>query len=533
MKIPFTNIEILTSNKSSNEEKEVKSMDVYGDSINYSQQYPILTRKFDGEKTPGELGVIFNSIPDYNAIRLRAYDAELRTDLVRIITDRFFKWTVGSGLKLQSEINKELLRSSGIDENFIDLQENIEARFSIYSKSKFSDYSRMTNLHEKAMEVKRTSFVGGDCLVVCRIEKEGVNVQVVDGNHIKNPSDYSEFSKVKDRGNYLKHGIEFNKRGEHIGFYVCTLHLDNQESFEYIPAYGSNTKIKLAWLVYGEKNRVDHVRGVSCIASILEKVNKLDRYTEAAVSKAEQAANIAYTIEHDNTSTGESPVEKVLSQKAKLIGNIPDGYSLADGLANRITESTSNQTFNMPIGSSLKSFGTNIETDYAGFESAIFNKLCASVGVPAEVALQMYNSNYSASRAAINAWGYIIELSREKIADDFYRPFYKIWLLNEILQNKIEAPGYVKGLLKDDFMVTDSYSQCRFIGKNMPHIDPLKEVKAIRSMLGDMTKGESPLINYEQATEMLNAGEWSENYSKYLEEDKKIIKLKTENNGTV
>lgn len=533
MKIPFTNIKIGLSIKSSNEESQVNSMDIYGDSSNYSQQYPILTRKFDGEKTPGELGVIFNSIPDYNAIRLRAYDAELRTDLVKIITDRFFKWTVGSGLKLQSEINKDVLKTEGIDEDFISLQEKIEARFLVYAKSKFSDYSRMTNLHEKAMEAKRTSFVGGDCLVVCRIEKEGVNVQVIDGTHIKSPIDLGEEQKVKQRGNYLKHGVEFNGRGEHVGFYVCSLSLLKGETFEYIPAYGKNSKIKLAWLIYGDKNRVDHVRGISCITSILEKVNKLDRYTEAAVSKAEQAANIAYTIEHDNTSTGESPVDKVLSQKAKLIGTVQDGYSLADGLANRISETTSNQTFNMPIGASLKSFGSDIETDYAQFESAIFNKLCAAVGVPPEVALQMYNSNYSASRAAINAWGYIIELSREKISDDFYRPFYKIWLLNEILQNKIEAPGYVIGLLKDDFMVTDSYSQCRFIGKNMPHIDPLKEVKAIRAMLGDVTKQEAPLINYEQATEMLNAGEWSENYSKFLEEDKKVVKPKIENNGTV
>ena len=77
-------------------------------------------------------------------------------------------------------------------------------------------------------------------------------------------------------------------------------------------------------------------------------------------------------------------------------------------------------------------------------------------------------------------------------------------------------------------MVVESFAQCRFTGKKMPHIDPLKEIKAIRAMLGDET---TPLISYEQATEDLGAGEWQENYAKNREEDKIIVKpeISTEN----
>lgn len=32
-------------------------------------------------------------------------------------------------------------------------------------------------------------------------------------------------------------------------------------------------------------------------------------------------------------------------------------------------------------------------------------------------------------------------------------------------------------------MALEAYAQCRFTGKNMPHIDPLKEVKAISEAL--------------------------------------------------
>ncbi len=55
----------------------------------------------------------------------------------------------------------------------------------------------------------------------------------------------------------------------------------------------------------------------------------------------------------------------------------------------------------------------------------------------------------------------------------------------------------------------------RFVGANVPHIDPLKEVKAIREMLGNENM---PLITNEQAVEFLTEGDWYTNITKYKEE---------------
>jgi len=64
-------------------------------------------------------------------------------------------------------------------------------------------------------------------------------------------------------------------------------------------------------------------------------------------------------------------------------------------------------------------------------------------------------------------------------------------------------------------MVQEAYSSARFVGQNMPHIDPLKEVKAVVEMLN------AELISNEQATEKLNAGDWYENHGKLTKEKKK------------
>ena len=71
-------------------------------------------------------------------------------------------------------------------------------------------------------------------------------------------------------------------------------------------------------------------------------------------------------------------------------------------------------------------------------------------------------------------------------------------------------------------MAIEAYCSARFTGVNMPHIDPLKEVKAIREMLGNPNNGIPPLINLDKASELLNQGDWEENVKKYMEEIKSV-----------
>jgi hypothetical protein len=519
--------------------KDIKS-NFYQEDVTYGVTYPIVNKKWDGEKTLGELGVIINNIPDYKRLRLRSYNAYATIDTVKIIASKYFYWTVGSGLKLQSEPNRTVLVSEGIKNDksfFADFQKNVEARFMIYANSKECHYLKEKTLHELALDFFQGTFLGGDTLCIGRYDDKGPNVQFVSGDNLCNPELGSEYYALAlKNGNYIENGIEIDKKGSHVAYYVTTKSKVNGVSkTERILAKGAKTGKTLAWLISGDKLSPDHLRGVPAMSQSLEKINKLDRYTEASVSKAEQAAKILLAIEHEEFSTGENPLDDLVKKKQGIVASQKqDSGVLGDGLAIRIAESTSNKTFNMPNGASLKSFTTSIETSFQEFNGAVFNSISAGMNVPPEVAMQSYNSNYSASRAAINSFGYIISVNRNRFANQFYVPFFKLWLEYEILNNKIKAPGYFENV--DNFMITESYSQCRFIGKNMPHIDPLKEIKAVREMLG--VDDTTALISREQATEMLNAGQWDENFMKSLEEEniipkeEPIINDKKSKNGT-
>ena len=511
--------------------EEVAPESVVFDNASYGVNYTPVTRVWDGEKTLGELGVPIKNIPDYNVLRVRSYDAYAKSDVVKIIANKFFYWVIGSGLKLQSEPNRIVLESEGVKLNYNNFQKLVEARFMVYAKSKECSFSKDKSLHDLAMDAFQGKFLGGDVLCVMRFDDNGPNLQIISGEHVKNPgldSDY--YTAAENRGNRIEHGVEIDKNGSHVAYFVCTLEKGKiNDKIERIVAKGEKSKKTMAWLISGTKVSPDHIRAVPAISQSLEKVAKLDRYTEAAVGKAEQAAKIFNTIEHDKSSTGEDPYRSTIALKrGEPTSQSVDVTVLGDGLANRITETTSNQTFNMPIGSTMKSFHTDIESDFGVFHGNVFNIISAGLDVPPEVAMQMYNSNYSASRAAINAWGYVVDIHRAKVANEFYVPFFRAWLEFEILRNKIDAPEYITAVNKKNIMILESYAQCRFTGKNMPHIDPLKEIKAIREALGVLDT--SALISREQAVEQLGFGQWDENFNKNLEEKKKIPveKIETE-----
>lgn len=220
--------------------------------------WPVVTKSFDGEKTPGELGLVIRDNPSYLSLRLRGYHAYTTTDIVKTLASRRFQWVIGSGLKLECEPNATILKDNGI-EVAKEFKRRIEERWKVYTNSVYCDFEERRNLHNIAMDAYMDKFKGGDCLVICRVENLKVNVQFISGEHIKTPIFGNDILNKKPEKNTILHGIEFDERGRQVAFYVSKKS-DNSLDFEYdrIEAYGSKSKRKLAWMIYGQKLSPDH-----------------------------------------------------------------------------------------------------------------------------------------------------------------------------------------------------------------------------------------------------------------------------------
>jgi len=482
-----------------------------------------MTAVYDGEKTPYEMGNPYNFELDYYTMRARGWEAFLNTDVVQNAIHKYCLWIVGSGLKLQSDPNDIILNKKGITSQDIDnFTRDVEANFRIFSNSKFSTYSQNYDMHTVAAESLKNAIISGDVLCLLRVtDDERVVIDIIDGHHVQNPlmSDY--YAEAADRGNKIKEGVEIDRKGRHVAYYVAS----DDMKYQRIPAYGEQSGQRMAWLMYGRRYKIDSVRGMSYFSAVLENASKLDRYKDATVGTAEENAKIPYSIEHNQYSDGENPMINQLAQTMSdgkgVAPETETDYADAAVLAAKIAKQTSKYVYNMPRGATIKRNEFKADNQFKDFFLTNIDIFYATLGIPAEVALDKFGGSYSSSRAALKSWEYNMFVSRTNILQkQFYSPIYNVWMDVNVFNNKINAPGYLEALMMGDVMTLEAYRNCRFIGATVPHIDPEKEVKAERAKLGD--KFDSvPLTTAEQSCENLNTGDF-ENISKKTKYEKDI-----------
>lgn len=486
----------------------------------YIQYFPTTNRKFDGEKTPGELGYPVEFKPEYQGLALRSWEAYLKSDIAQILVNRLVTWVVGAGLKLQAEPDDKIINAEGFNFNKKEFTSVIESRFNLYGKNRICDYAKRRTLAGLAKIAKKHSILGGDVLCVLRTGKNGPNIQLIDGIDICTPwvSKYAN----KEGGNEIIHGVEVNKSGRHIAYHVIN---KDGMSWTRIPAVGERTRRLQAFLIYGNDYRVDDVRGLPLLSAIIEKIKKLDRYTEATVGGAEERAKIPIFVEHGVNSTGQNPMINNLKLAANAgEENEPQGkYGTIEDTSKKVAMTTGKTLINTPIDSTLKSLDSKQEVNFGDFMDKNFTYLAASLNIPVEIALMLFQNNFSSSRMAGKMWETLLDIQRSELTTDFYKPFYNIFLELEILKDKVKADGYFSALNNGDIVFVEAFQNCRFTGPKVPHVDPLKEVKA------ETEKLKEGLTTREKATEDLGGGDFAQNQERLKEEEN--IRFKNEPNN--
>lgn len=474
---------------------------------------------YDGEKNEGSMGPIKRYWLDHVALRARSWSSYLDSEITQGIINKFAGWIVGPGLKLQSEPEEALLSTEGITIVAEDFSKNVEARFKMYSRSKKTDHAGRENLNQLAHTAYMNAILGGDVLVILRLVDQNVTVELIDGSQVQQPIFSAKFhAEAKERGTVIRQGVERNKKGEQVAYYV-------RKSFHNFTRIEAKNNGRLtAFLVYGLRYRIDDTRGMPIITAVMESIKKIDRYREASVASAEERAKITYSIEHDLTSTGENPLIDQL--RASFDANAKKQTGPIDGEAVRqkVATTTEKQVVNMPIGAKLKTLESKSELQYKEFYNVNINAIASSIGIPPEVALSKYDSNFSASRAALKDWEHTMKVKRADFSFQFYQNIYNFWLEIQVLLNKIQAPGYLEALARGNDMVIESYQNARFVGANVPHIDPVKEVEAERLKLGSGA-AHIPLTTVEASTEALGAGDYDSNIEQILREAKRAEEL--------
>lgn len=497
---------------------------------------------FDGEKSLGGIGPAKDYYPDYQMLRYRSWQAYLDSDIAQTVINKHTLWVIGQGLKLNAEPKGDILAAEkveGFDEQTF--EKLAEMRYNLYANSKMSDYADMASLNKLASRGYKNATVGGDVLCLDRYTKGNVKMQLVDGAHVVNPLGMDGVSYSAREGYYMSgnhriiNGVKVDHTNKHLGYYIST----GFNKYEYVKARDSRGNLR-AWLWCGLEYRLDDMRGIPLIAAVMEKLYNMDDYDAATLKGAKSRAELAYFFEHQAGTGDENPMDRNLMEVSgaqKRPGDIPTD-SNGEAVANKVAVQTGNFAINLPEGTTVNTPKSDMPEQFKDFFTVHINRVAACMLIPPDVAMSMYNSNYSASRAAIKDWEHVVNVTRDDVSKQFYQPNYNFWLDMQILTNKIKAEGYLSAIAKNDEMSLAAYRNARFTGAQVPHIDPLKEVKAEREKLGPMG-AVLPLTNPEQSLEALNGGELQNNIEKLAEYYSKLKALglipetqKTDNGNT-
>lgn len=473
---------------------------------------PMFNVSYDGETDQGAMGPIKRYWLDHIALRARSWQSYLDSDITQGIINKYTGWIIGGGLKLQSEPDEMVLSSEGISISKEDFSKKVEARFKVYTRSKMISHNKQKNLAQIAKTAHINAVIGGDVLVVLRLVSGNITIQLIDGSQVQQPLFLDlAHAKAKDRGNKIRHGVETNKRDEPVAFYI-------RKRFNESTRIRAKSAGRLtAFMVHGLEYRIDGVRGIPLISAVMQKIKMVDRYSEATVGSAEERQKVVFAIEHNVTSTGENPLLAQARAAFNADAETQTGDIDGEATAAKVAATTNKQAINMPIGATLKALESKNELYYKDFYQTNVNAIASALGIPPEVAYSKYDSNFSASRAALKDWEHTIMVQRGNFSTQFYQNVYNFWLEIEILKNKIQAPGYLVAQAGKNNMVIESFQSARFVGANVPHIDPVKEVLAERLKLGT-GMAHASLTTAEAATEALNGGDYDTNIAQVRRE---------------
>lgn len=472
---------------------------------------------YDGEQDPGQMGGLYVYDVDYYTMAKRAYTLVTINEFAKTGITRLTQFAVATGLKCYPEPAKDFLKRVCKVELTDDFAKNIQVRWSLFEQDKNISITKDQNLHSLANTVYTHAKIAGDVLVVKRVVDGFLEYQIINGLAVK-----SSLSSAQN-GNKIIDGVEIDKEGKHIAYYVMPK--DNSSEPVRIPARDGKNRL-LAWLVYNNKKRINGVRGYSEYGAIMQKLHKIGEYANAEVIAANTNAKIALKIEQSKESTGANPFKALPAGIPKALRDSLGGNGASnaasraevDKFVKNVKMQPAAMAFHVPIGQHLDSFDTKRpNVNYANFLDASMKYNYASIGCPLEIALLVFQNNYSASRASLKMFEMILKYDRKYILEDqFYQIIYGQFFELECLKGNIDAPKYLQ-LKNDKGYIDNAYTKAKFVGASIPHVDEVKEVNAVISKL------KAGLISYEQAAELLgNPVDFDSLLEKRQQEEQKI-----------
>jgi lambda family phage portal protein len=419
-------------------------------------------------------------LPDLPTMRERSRDLVRNAPIAAGAVSGVVNSVVGTGLALQSNLDKDVLGLT--EEAAAEAQKQIEREFRLWADTPDCDLARTLDFYGLQELAFRSTLESGDCFALLpMVQTMGsiytLKVQLLEGDRVSQPKGEKETPTFAG-------GVKLDPSGAPASYYIRTSHPGDlgstKEEWKPYEAFGKKTGRRNVLHLY-RKLRPGQTRGVPYLAPVVEALKQLDRYTEAEIMAAVVSGMFSVFIKSESgitlqdMTTGAPPAAGQIEQNLKS-GAIID---LAPG------ESIEVANPGRP------------NANFDPFIQSILVQVAMALEIPFEVLLKRFNSSFSASKAALlEAWRFF-NGRRAWLVTSFCQPVFEAWMDEAVARGRVIAPGYFQ-----DPAIRRAYLGTKWIGDSPGQIDPTKEVEAARQRI------ELGLSTHAEECAALTGGDW-------------------------
>lgn len=415
-----------------------------------------------------------------DTLRQRSRDLYMNAPIAHSTITTIRTNVVGAGLQLKPIIDAKKLNIS--EQKAEQIKQKIETEFGLWAESKLCDSCRINNFYELQQLAQISWLMSGDCFSLLKFEKPnnrmpyGLRIHLIEADRICNRNKLV-IDKNEQNNNYIYNGIEVDKNGASVAAWICSSYPDSyyygtRETLKWtrVPFFGEKTGRRNI-LQLMESERPEQRRGVPILASVIEPLKQLTRYTEAELMAAVISSMFTVFITTKDKDTSTNPLGEMIPEEQQNINTYEEReYELGVGAINILGE-----------GESIEIADPKRPTNsFEAFINSLAKSIGAALEIPQELLLKSFTSSYSASRAALlEAWK-MFKMRRNWLSSDFCQPIYEEWLTEAVAVGRIEAPGFFK-----NETTRKIWCKADWYGPTQGQLDPVKEVNAAKERVNN------------------------------------------------
>ena len=434
-----------------------------------------------------------DTLPDLPRLRERSRDLVRNTPLATGAINTTVTNVVGTGLKLQSRLDRNILNLT--EDQADDWESKTEREFRLWAESQECDAARTQNFSAIQELVFRQALENGDIFInLPHFERADfpytLKLQLIEADRVCNEG-------FKQNSPTLSGGVEKDEYGAPINYHILKQHPGNTyakaREWVTVPAFGERTGLRNIIHLY-RIIRPGQTRGVPYLAPVIESLKQIDKYTESELMATVVSSMLTVFIKSE---TGELDFDTSNTADETLSKSSDKDMKLGSGAIIGLAPNESVDLVN-PL---------RPNTGFDEFVTSILRQIGVALELPFEILIKHFTASYSAARAALlEAWKFF-NSRRQWLAQNFCQIVYEIWLYEAVATGRISAPGYF-----NDPIIRKAYSGSEWVGPAKGMIDELKEVKAAQERIKE---GISTLS---EVTAEMTGGDWEKKHPQSVKE---------------